>query len=158
MGKIYQNFEELNDILDKWKKEDQKIVFTNGCFDILHRGHVEYLSKAKSFGNILIVGLNSDYSVKKLKGESRPFVLENDRAFILSNLEAVDAVILFNEDTPFELISKIIPDVLVKGGDYKVEDIVGRDIVEKNGGEVVTVSFVNGNSTSLLIERIRNSN
>lgn len=157
LANIYRTFIELSDVLNKWKKNDLKIVFTNGCFDILHRGHVEYLANAKSFGDKLIVGLNSDLSVKKLKGEYRPFVSENDRAYLLSNLKMVDAIILFNEDTPFNLISQIIPDVLVKGGDYKVEDIVGRDIVEKNDGKVVTVNFVNGISTSLLIEKIKHT-
>ena len=158
LAKIFQNFNQIKTLLDEWKEKGLKIVFTNGCFDILHRGHVEYLSQAKSYGDILIVGLNSDISVKKLKGEERPFVSEEDRAYILSGLSAVDAIVIFNEDTPYHLISKIIPDVLVKGGDYKVEDIVGREIVEKNGGKVVTVSFVNGNSTSLLINKIKNSN
>ncbi len=157
MTSIFHNFNDLSNRLVKWKEERLKIVFTNGCFDILHRGHVEYLSAAKSYGDILIVGLNSDASVKKLKGISRPFINEDDRSFILSCLKSVDAVIVFNEDTPHSIISKIIPDVLVKGGDYEVENIVGRDIVEKNGGKVITVSFIKGNSSSSLIEKIKNS-
>jgi rfaE bifunctional protein nucleotidyltransferase chain/domain len=154
---FFHDFDELKNNLEKWRNKKLKIVFTNGCFDILHRGHVEYLSKAKSYGDILIVGLNSDTSVKRLKGESRPYINEDDRGYILSNLKAVDAVVLFNEDTPYKIINKIIPDVLVKGGDYKLEEIVGRETVEKNGGKVETVGFIKGNSTSILIEKIRNS-
>ena len=154
---LFHDFDELKNSLEKWREQRLKIVFTNGCFDIIHRGHVEYLSKAKSYGDILIVGLNSDVSVNKLKGKSRPFINEEDRAFILSSLKAVDAVVRFNEDTPHTIISKIIPDVLVKGGDYKIEEIVGRDTVEQNGGKVVTIQFMKGYSTSILIEKIKNS-
>ena len=128
-----------------------KTVFTNGCFDLLHRGHVEYLQKAKTFGDKLIVGLNSDASVRRLKGESRPIQDEQSRKIILEALRCVDEVILFDEDTPYELIRKIQPDVLVKGADYKPEDIVGYDIVRAKGGEVCTVEFVEGYSTSRLI-------
>ena len=155
MADFFQNFDALSEKLSKWKNEGLKIVFTNGCFDLLHRGHVEYLAKAKSYGDVLIIGLNSDESVKKLKGPSRPFVNENDRGFILTGLKSVDAVVIFNENTPNILISKIIPDVLVKGGDYNLEEIVGRDIVEENGGKVVTVDFVKGKSSSSLIEKIK---
>ncbi len=155
MADFFQNFDAFSEKISKWKNEGLKIVFTNGCFDILHRGHVEYLTKAKSYGDILIVGLNSDDSVQKLKGPSRPFVNESDRGFILTGLKSVDAVIIFDEDTPHALISKIIPDVLVKGGDYNLKEIVGRNIVEDNGGKVVTVEFVEGNSSSSLVEKIR---
>ena len=157
MVNFYNNFDDFSPQLFKWKTEGLKIVFTNGCFDILHRGHVEYLSEAKSYGDILIVGLNSDESVKKLKGRSRPFVNERDRGFILAGLKSVDAIIVFNEDTPQSLISKIIPDVLIKGGDYDIQEIVGKDIVKDNGGEVKVVSFVEGNSSSSLIEKIKQS-
>ena len=128
-----------------------KIVFTNGCFDILHRGHVEYLQKAKTFGDKLIVGLNSDASVRRLKGPTRPVQDQESRKIILEALRCVDEVIIFDEDTPYELIQKIQPDVLVKGADYKPEDIVGYDIVKAKGGEVRTVEFVEGHSTSRIL-------
>jgi rfaE bifunctional protein nucleotidyltransferase chain/domain len=131
-----------------------KTVFTNGCFDILHRGHVEYLQKAKTFGDRLVVGLNSDASVQRLKGKSRPIQDQQSRKIILEALRCVDEVIIFDEDTPYELIKKIQPDVLVKGADYKPEDIVGYDIVKGKGGEVRTVEFVEGHSTSGIIERL----
>jgi rfaE bifunctional protein nucleotidyltransferase chain/domain len=132
----------------------QKIVFTNGCFDILHSGHVIYLAEARALGDLLILGLNSDSSVKRLKGADRPINCENDRAIVLSALSSVDFVILFDTDTPFELIDKIIPDILVKGGDWTVDQIVGSDIVLKNGGEVHSLSFVEGKSTTNIISKI----
>ena len=128
-----------------------KIVFTNGCFDLLHRGHVEYLSKAADMGDVLVVGLNTDASVKRLKGEGRPVNNEEARALVLSSLSFVDAVVLFDEDTPYELIKAVHPDVLVKGADYKVEDIVGYDIVTSYGGTVTTVPLVEGYSTTQLL-------
>jgi rfaE bifunctional protein nucleotidyltransferase chain/domain len=133
----------------------KKIVFTNGCFDILHRGHVEYLEKARELGDLLVLGLNSDTSVKKLKGHPRPYVGQEDRAFILSRLEAVDIVCIFDEETPYELIKKVKPDVLVKGGDYNADDIVGNDIVINCGGQVISLPFIEGKSTSSLIEEIK---
>jgi D-beta-D-heptose 7-phosphate kinase/D-beta-D-heptose 1-phosphate adenosyltransferase len=134
--------------------EGKSVVFTNGCFDILHAGHVDYLAKAKECGDVLILGLNSDKSVRSIKGEKRPIVPEAERAFILSNLKSVDYVALFDEDTPFEIISAIIPDVLVKGADWPIDQIVGRDIVESNGGEVKTIKFVNQVSTTNIIKTI----
>ncbi len=131
-----------------------KIVFTNGCFDILHRGHVEYLQKARTFGDKLVVGLNSDASVRRLKGPARPIQDQESRKFILEALRCVDEVIIFDEDTPYELIRKIQPDVLVKGADYKPEDIVGYDIVKAKGGEVRTVKFVEGHSTSGIVAKM----
>ena len=128
-----------------------KIVFTNGCFDLLHRGHVEYLSKAADMGDVLVVGLNTDASVKRLKGEGRPVNNEEARALVLASLSFVDAVVLFDEDTPYELIKAVHPDVLVKGADYKVEDIVGYDIVTSYGGTVTTVPLVEGYSTTQLL-------
>jgi rfaE bifunctional protein nucleotidyltransferase chain/domain len=113
-----------------WRKQKKVIVFTNGCFDILHRGHVEYLNKAKELGDILILGLNSDASIRRLKGPERPVVLEDDRAFMLSQLISVDAVTIFDEDTPIPLLKYIKPDILVKGGDYSLDQVVGRDVVE----------------------------
>jgi D-beta-D-heptose 7-phosphate kinase/D-beta-D-heptose 1-phosphate adenosyltransferase len=156
LGKIY-NSSELSEAVQKWRADEKVIVFTNGCFDIIHRGHVEYLSKAKSLGDILILGLNSDKSVKMLKGEDRPFVPEKDRAFILSQLLAIDAVSVFDEETPLNMIKRVLPDVLVKGGDYTPDTIVGKDEVELNGGTVVAIPLIQGKSTSGLIEKIRKS-
>ena len=136
-------------------KRDKKIVFTNGCFDLLHAGHCHYLQKAKELGDILIVGLNSDSSVKRIKGPPRPIIPEDQRAFILSSLKAVDYVVIFEEDTPIRLIKAIKPDVLVKGGDWKPENIPGRDLVESYGGKVITIPFEHQISTSKIIERIK---
>lgn len=137
---------------------EKKIVFTNGCFDILHVGHIRYLRQAASLGDMLVVGLNSDDSVRRLKGEGRPVNPENDRAELLASLEFVDYVVVFDEDTPYELIKQIQPDVLVKGGDYALEDVVGRDIVEARGGRLVLIDFVEGKSTTGIIRRIKNGN
>ncbi|MCL2065513.1 MAG: D-glycero-beta-D-manno-heptose 1-phosphate adenylyltransferase [Candidatus Cloacimonetes bacterium] len=134
--------------------ENKKIVFTNGCFDILHSGHVLYLEEARNLGDKLILGLNSDNSVKRLKGEDRPINSEQDRAIVLSALSFVDFVIIFEEDTPFELIQKIQPDVLVKGGDWPIEQIIGYDIVLKKGGEVKSLMFKDGISTTKIIKKI----
>ena len=141
--------------LDECRKNGKKIVFTNGCFDILHRGHVEYLSKAAAFGDVMVVGLNTDASVKRLKGPSRPVNDEYARAFVLAGLEFVSAVVLFDEDTPYNLIKTVQPDVLVKGSDYKPENIVGYDIVTAKGGKVVTVDLVEGYSTTKTIEKMK---
>ncbi len=135
--------------------KNKKLVFTNGCFDLIHRGHVTYLNEAKSLGDFLVVGLNSDSSVRKLeKGSNRPFNNENDRAFVLDNIKAVDYVIIFSEDTPHNLIKNIKPDYLVKGGDWKEEDIVGSDVVKANGGKVISLKFVDNYSTTSLINKI----
>lgn len=140
--------------LEECRKNGKRIVFTNGCFDILHRGHVEYLSKAAAFGDVMVVGLNTDASVKRLKGPSRPVNDEYARAFVLAGLEFVSAVVLFDEDTPYNLIKKVQPDFLVKGSDYKPENIVGYDIVTAKGGKVVTVDLVEGFSTTKTIEKM----
>ncbi len=153
MGKIV-SIDEIVEIRDKLKKEGKKIVFTNGCFDILHRGHVEYLAKAKGLGDVLIVGLNSDSSVRQIKGEGRPIVPQEDRAIILSSLHFVDYVVIFEEQTPYELISKIVPDVLVKGSDWSPENVVGKDIVEANGGEVVLIELTPNRSTTNIIKTV----
>ncbi|MCB9093395.1 MAG: D-glycero-beta-D-manno-heptose 1-phosphate adenylyltransferase [Halobacteriovoraceae bacterium] len=137
------------------QKKGKKLVFTNGCFDLLHRGHVSYLNQAASLGDVLIIGLNSDQSVKRLKGESRPINNEDDRKFILENLKSVDSVEIFEEDTPLELIMSIKPDILVKGGDWKIEQIVGAQEVLSWGGEVKSLSFIQGRSTTNMIEKIR---
>lgn len=139
----------------KWKKDGQKVVFTNGCFDLLHLGHVDYLEKAKALGGKLVVGLNTDNSVSRFKGPNRPIQDQASRARVLASLQFVDMVVLFNEDTPLDLISALIPDVLVKGSDYLAENIVGSEVVKKNGGEVKTIDFVPGYSTSRLIDKIK---
>jgi len=148
------SLKELKEIRKDLKQKNKTVVFTNGCFDVLHAGHVDYLAKAKECGDILIVGLNSDSSVKEIKGKNRPIVTELERAFILSNLKSVDYVVLFNEPTPKELISEIIPDVLIKGADWAIENIVGRDIVEENGGSVQTIEFITQQSTTNIIEKV----
>ena len=134
---------------------NRRIVFTNGCFDLLHRGHVDYLSRARALGDMLVVGVNTDASVRRLKGPGRPVTSEEDRAHVLAALEAVDAVTLFDEDTPRDLIAALKPDVLVKGGDYSVEKIAGREEVEAAGGQVVILPLTVGRSTTSLIETIR---
>jgi rfaE bifunctional protein nucleotidyltransferase chain/domain len=141
--------------INGWKTLGKKIVFTNGCFDILHHGHLDYLARAASLGNILVVGLNSDASVKKLKGEDRPLNHEEDRAFQLASLVFVDVVCIFEDDTPEELIKGVKPDILAKGGDYTISTIVGADFVLENGGRVEVIPFVEGYSTTSLIERIK---
>ncbi len=147
--------EDIKPLLTYWRLKNNKIVFTNGCFDILHRGHIEYLAKSASFGDVMVVGLNTDASVKKIKSPDRPIQDEQTRALILASLTFVTSVIFFNEDTPYELIKIIKPDVLVKGADYKKKDIVGADIVESNGGEIITIELTKGFSTSSLIEKIK---
>ena len=153
MGRVVEP-DEMAGIRKELRGTRRTLVFTNGVFDILHRGHVEYLLKARALGDALVVGLNTDASVRRIKGEKRPVVAERDRAFILANLLPVDYVCLFGEDTPLELITRILPDVLVKGADYKIEDIVGREAVERAGGRVATIDFVPDRSTSGIIERI----
>jgi rfaE bifunctional protein nucleotidyltransferase chain/domain len=149
-----QSLSKLKTICNKLRAEEKKIVFTNGCFDLIHAGHVDYLVKSKAMGDVLIVGLNSDDSVKRLKGEIRPILNEEERMFILSNLKPVDYVILFDEDTPQNLIKELLPDILVKGSDWAKDEIVGADEVIANGGEVKTVEFVNNQSTSKIIQKI----
>ena len=152
-SKIITNTVELKRLINIHKFKGEEIVFTNGCFDIIHRGHIEYLAKAANKGNLLIIGLNTDASVQKLKGENRPVQDENSRALILSALSFVNYIILFDEDTPYELIKALQPDILVKGADYKTTDIVGYDIVTENGGRVETIEFVDGFSTSNILEK-----
>ena len=146
---------ELNRLLSLYSSEGKKIVFTNGCFDLIHQGHVDYLAKAADLGDVLIIGLNTDESVQRLKGKSRPIQDEYSRALILASFSFVDAVVIFNEDTPIELIKTVHPDILVKGSDYKTEDIVGYDIVKAKKGEVVTIDYLPGFSTSGLISKIK---
>ena len=148
------SLKELKAIRQKLKTENKKVVFTNGVFDLIHSGHVDYLVKAKALGDVLMVGLNSDKSVKKIKGDKRPILKQDERSFILANLKPVDYIILFDQDTPENLIKELIPDIIVKGGDWTVDKIVGNDIVFKNGGEVKSIEFVNPQSTSKIIDII----
>jgi D-beta-D-heptose 7-phosphate kinase/D-beta-D-heptose 1-phosphate adenosyltransferase len=137
-----------------WHAEGGKVGFTNGCFDLLHAGHVRYLQDAASQVDHLVLGLNSDASVRRLKGPTRPIVPEADRAYLLSALQAIAAVVLFEEDTPFELIAHLEPDVLMKGGDYRAEEIVGYELVTQKGGDVLILPFVDGRSTTNIVNRI----
>lgn len=144
----------LNKQAEDWKSRGERLVFTNGCFDLLHLGHVSYLEEAANLGDRLIVGLNSDASVKRLKGEKRPLQNEESRLHILASLACVDAVCVFEEDTPLELIKSVQPDILVKGGDYKIEDIVGHEYVLKQGGQVKTIPIIEGHSTTSIEQKI----
>jgi D-glycero-beta-D-manno-heptose 1-phosphate adenylyltransferase len=146
---------EAKTIVRKWKEQGKKVVFTNGCFDILHLGHVDYLEKSRNLGDALIVGLNTDDSVSRFKGSHRPIQNETSRARVMAALKAVDMVVFFNEDTPLNLISELLPGVLVKGSDYLAENIVGADVVKKGGGEVKTIDFVDGYSTTRIVEKIK---
>jgi len=147
--------EEIKSIRNKLKQENKKVVFTNGCFDLIHSGHVDYLVKAKEMGDVLILALNTDESIKKIKGDKRPILKQDERAFIVSNLKPVDYVTFFDEETPAHIISELIPDILVKGADWAIDKIVGRETVEANGGAVKTIKFVNDQSTSNIIKIIK---
>ena len=149
-----RTWREISAIREELVSDDKKAVFTNGCFDILHRGHVQYLQAARELGDVLIVGLNNDDSVRRLKGVNRPVNCEIDRAIVLSALQDVDHVVIFTEDTPYKLINTVKPDILVKGGDWKPEDIVGSDIVLQSGGEVLSLDFIKGYSTTKTIEEM----
>ena len=141
--------------LKTWREKNKKIVFTNGCFDIIHPGHIDYLSQARDLGDILVLGLNTDQSVRRLnKGSNRPINDERTRAYVLAGLASVDLIVFFDEETPYNLIKLLQPNVLVKGKDYEVEKIIGFDILKENGGEVITISFLEGYSTSSLIKKI----
>lgn len=152
MGQIAK-FADISTCLAPFRSQNKKIVFTNGCFDLLHVGHVRYLQEAKRLGDLLVVGINSDASVRRLKGPTRPVQLEEDRAEILAALGCVDFAVVFAEDTPEKLIHLVKPDILVKGGDWKVEQIVGSDFVLAHGGKVLSLQFVDGKSTTRLIEK-----
>jgi D-beta-D-heptose 7-phosphate kinase/D-beta-D-heptose 1-phosphate adenosyltransferase len=149
-----KNLDVLASLVNREKEKGKRVVFTNGCFDLLHAGHVKYLQKARSFGDILILGLNSDASVRRLKGANRPLIDEEERAHLLAALDCIDYVVLFDEDTPLRLIKTLRPDVLVKGGDYTREGVVGHEVVESYGGRVELVKFVDGKSTTGIIEKI----
>ncbi|HEY4580287.1 MAG TPA: D-glycero-beta-D-manno-heptose 1-phosphate adenylyltransferase [Candidatus Acidoferrales bacterium] len=156
MGRVLSQ-DELMQVAGREGRGPRRVVFTNGCFDLLHPGHIQTLEKARSLGDLLVVGVNSDRSVRAIKGPSRPLVPESERAEILAALEAVDFVVLFDEDTPRELIARLRPDVLVKGADWGAEEIVGREQVEAGGGRVVSLPLEPGYSTSALLENIRRS-
>ena len=147
------DFSKIKDLVSNWKKEGNSIVFTNGCFDVLHYGHVSYLAEASDLGDKMIIGLNSDSSVRRLKGETRPINGQHERAVLLSALQFVDAVVIFDEDTPENLINTIAPDFLVKGGDYTIDTIVGADFVMSYGGKVITIAVVENFSCTLIIKR-----
>lgn len=151
-----KSFEEVKVLCEKWRSNGLKIAFTNGCFDILHLGHVDYLEKAQKLADKLVVGLNTDDSIRRIKGETRPVIDQVSRARVMAALECVDAVVLFDEDTPLQLIQCVKPDVLVKGSDYNVCNIVGADFVMAYGGKVDTVPLIEGYSTSKIIEKIKN--
>ena len=154
-AKIF-NIKDLSKIINEWRLNGDKIVFTNGCFDLIHLGHLEILARSADLGDKLIVGINSDMSIKKIKGSSRPIIQEDSRAKQLAAIEFIDAVILFNEDTPYDLINILKPDILTKGGDYKKNDIVGNQLINKQQGEVVIIPLTQGYSTTSILEKIRN--
>ena len=141
--------------IGQWKNENKKIVFTNGCFDLIHLGHIELLARSSDLGDVLIIGVNSDLSIQKLKGENRPIIEEDSRVKQLAALEFVDAVVLFHEDTPQKLIEKIKPDVITKGGDYKAENVVGNEIVTQQNGQVVIIPLTQGYSTTSILKKIK---
>jgi len=157
LTKIHTSSQTLAQLVKQWQHEGKKVVFTNGCFDLLHLGHVDYLAKAADCGNKLIIGVNTDASISNLKGPSRPIQNQQSRLQILASLQCVDAVILFDEQTPYNLIKTLEPDVLVKGSDYEPKNIVGYDVVKAKGGEVKTIDFIPGFSTSEIERKIKNS-
>jgi len=160
LSRIEAKIKSLGDasqVIREWGLKKEKIVFTNGCFDIVHRGHVDYLSRAKDLGTKLVLGLNSDASVQRLKGSNRPIVDEQSRAILLAAFQFIDMVVFFDEDTPYELIKALQPDVLVKGSDYNAKDIVGYDVLMAKGGSVETIDFVEGFSTTAIVEKIKTS-
>ena len=154
---VYSNLQDLKKRRVQWQESKKRVVFTNGCFDLLHLGHLTYLSQARNLGEILIVGLNSDSSVRKIKGPQRPIKAQEERRLHLAALSFVDAVIIFEDETPAELIMALQPDILVKGGDYRPEEVVGRETVEKAGGQVVILPFLSGYSSTKLIQKIKDS-
>ena len=155
-SKIF-SLDDLKNQVNAWKQAGEEVVFTNGCFDIIHRGHIEVLAQTADLGDRLIIGLNADSSIQKLKGEGRPIITENSRAILLASLSFVDAVILFTDETPINLITTLLPDLLAKGGDYEIETIVGHEIVQNNGGKVILVPFVDGFSSTTIIDKIKKS-
>lgn len=155
-SKIF-SLDDLKNQVNAWKQAGEEVVFTNGCFDIIHRGHIEVLAQTADLGDRLIIALNSDSSIQKLKGEDRPIIDEHSRTILLAALSFVDAVILFPEETPINLINTLLPDVLAKGGDYEIKTILGHEIVQNNGGKVKLVPFVDGFSSTTIIDKIKKS-
>ena len=155
MNKIFLDTNQLKNRIRQLRDKGKKIVFTNGCFDIVHAGHIYYLKEAKKLGDFLVVALNSDNSIKRIKGKNRPIISEENRLIVLEALYFVDFVTVFDEDTPYNLIDMLVPDILVKGGDWDIDKIVGKDIVEQNGGNVINIPFKEGFSTTSIIEKIR---
>ena len=155
-SKIY-SLSDLKTQSDKWKENGEKIVFTNGCFDLVHRGHIEVLANTADLGDRLIIGINSDSSIKNLKAENRPIIDDTSRAILLASLQFVDAIVFFYDETPHKLIETLVPDVLSKGGDYKVTEIAGHEVVLENGGEVILVPFIDGFSSTNIVEKIKQS-
>ena len=159
LNQIRSKIKTLDEIIaasENWQSQNKRIVFTNGCFDIVHLGHIDYLSRAADLADVLVIGVNTDASVSRIKGENRPLQDELSRSMLLASFQFVEAVVLFDDDTPYELIKAIQPDVLVKGSDYKKADIVGADIVGDKGGKIVTIDFLDGYSTSSIIEKANN--
>ena len=154
--KIYA-IDQLKLQVDSWRETKQKIVFTNGCFDVIHKGHIECLVKASELGEKLIVGLNSDYSIKQLKGIGRPILDEETRVLLLASLSFIYAVVIFDQETPYNLINEMLPDILVKGGDYKIVEVIGHDIVQEYGGKIVLIPLVEGISSTNIIKKIKDS-
>ena len=150
------NINDLAKIINEWRLNGDKIVFTNGCFDLIHLGHLEILARSADLGDKLVVAINSDMSIKKIKGNLRPIIEEDSRAKQLAAIEFIDAVILFNEDTPHNLISSINPDIITKGGDYKKNDVIGKELMNKKAGEVVIIPLTQGYSTTSILEKIKN--
>ena len=155
-NKIF-SLENLKLQVENWKATGEEVVFTNGCFDIIHQGHIEVLARTADIGTKLIVGLNSDSSIQKLKGKTRPIIQQQSRAILLASFSFVDALVLFSEETPINLISTLKPDILAKGGDYKIETIVGHKVVQENGGQVILMHFLDGFSSTTIIDKIKNS-
>ena len=159
LNQIRSKIKTLDEIIaasENWQSQNKRIVFTNGCFDIVHLGHIDYLSRAADLADVLVIGVNTDASVSRIKGENRPLQDELSRSTLLASFQFVEAVVLFDDDTPYELIKAIQPDVLVKGSDYNEADIVGADIVGDKGGKIVTIDFLDGYSTSSIIEKANN--
>ena len=154
-AKIF-NIKDLSQIIKEWRLNGNKIIFTNGCFDLIHLGHLEILARSADLGDKLIVGINSDMSIKKIKGNSRPIIEEDSRAKQLAAIEFIDAVILFNEENPYDLISFINPDIITKGGDYKKNDVIGKELMNKKDGEVIIIPLTQGYSTTSILEKIKN--
>lgn len=152
---IIEDWDKLTNELNELKSQGKRIIFTNGCFDILHLGHVSYLKQAKELGDILVLALNTDDSVKKLKGDSRPINNQQDRALVINELKSIDYVTFFSEDTPYNIIKTLKPNIIAKGGDYSPEQVVGKDIVERYGGKVEIIPFVEGKSTTNIVHRMR---